>query len=46
MKVAILGAGIAGLACAIELERNGIVPVVYERDANPGWLWPSVSFWP
>lgn len=46
MKVAILGGGIAGFACALELERNGVVPVIFERDATPGWIWPSVSFWP
>lgn len=31
MKVAIIGAGLAGLACAIVLENNGIIPVVYEK---------------
>ncbi len=46
MKVAILGGGVCGLACAMELERNGIVPVIFERDAVPGWVWPSVSIWP
>ena len=34
MKVAILGGGICGLACALELE----------RDAYTGWAWPSVTF--
>lgn len=46
MKVAILGSGICGLACALELERNGVVPIIFERDAVPGWIWPSVTFWP
>lgn len=46
MKVAIIGGGICGLACALELERNGIVPVIFERDATTGWMWPSVTFWP
>jgi flavin-dependent dehydrogenase len=46
MKVAILGGGICGLACALELERNGVVPIIFERDAYPGWAWPSVTFWP
>jgi digeranylgeranylglycerophospholipid reductase len=30
MKVAIIGAGVSGLACAHELERHGIKPVIYE----------------
>ncbi|MEG6616190.1 NAD(P)/FAD-dependent oxidoreductase [Peptococcaceae bacterium 1198_IL3148] len=36
MKVAIIGAGIAGLACAIELERLGITPEVYEQRYQVG----------
>ncbi|MEL6744893.1 MAG: NAD(P)-binding protein, partial [Pseudomonadota bacterium] len=31
MRVAILGAGAAGLSCADRLKRNGILPVVYEK---------------
>jgi digeranylgeranylglycerophospholipid reductase len=31
MKVAIIGAGIAGLSCAIVLEKHGIIPTVYEE---------------
>jgi len=46
MKVAILGGGIGGLACALELERSGIVPIIFERDETSGWMFPSVSFWP
>jgi len=31
LKVAIIGAGVAGLACAHELERFGVYPTIYER---------------
>ncbi len=31
MKVAIMGAGISGLSCAITLEKNGIEPVIFEK---------------
>jgi len=31
MKIAIIGAGLAGLSCAFELERNGITPVIFEK---------------
>lgn len=43
MKVAIIGAGIAGLSCAIELERNGIYPVIFERNSFIGEYHPHVS---
>lgn len=43
MKVAIIGAGLAGLACAHELERFGIRPVVYERNAFIGEQHPHIS---
>ena len=46
MKVAILGGGICGLACALELERNGVVPVIFESNPAPEWIWPSIMFWP
>lgn len=35
-EVAIIGAGLSGLACALELKRNGITPVVFERAGSPG----------
>lgn len=36
MRVAVIGAGIAGLAAARELFDRGAEPVVFERDAAPG----------
>jgi len=46
MKVAILGGGPAGLACAIECEKLGVQAELFERNPRVGWLWPSVNFWP
>lgn len=46
MKIAIIGAGIGGLACALECEKLGVVPDVYERDYSIGWPWLSVNYWP
>ncbi len=31
MKVAIIGAGMSGLSCAIELKKHGINPTIYEK---------------
>jgi len=42
MKIAIIGAGPAGLSCALECERLGVVPEVFEREREPGWAWPPV----
>ncbi len=36
MKVAIIGAGPSGMACAHELERHGISPVIFEQRHRPG----------
>lgn len=36
MKVAIMGAGISGLACAITLEQHGIEPVIFESRSMIG----------
>ncbi len=46
MKTAIIGAGLSGLSCALELERNGIIADIFERDSSIGWPWPMVGFWP
>lgn len=36
MRVAIIGAGISGLSCAYELEKNGIDPVIFEKNGRIG----------
>lgn len=36
MKVAIMGAGISGLSCALTLERNGIEPIIFEKRGRVG----------
>ncbi len=46
MKIAIIGAGVSGLSCALELERNGVIADIYERDHTTGWAWSTVGFWP
>jgi len=38
IKVAIIGAGPAGLSCAAELARRGYSPVVFERRERPGGM--------
>jgi len=46
MKVAIIGAGLSGIACALELEKKGIIADVFEKDNNVGWAWSEISYWP
>lgn len=46
MKIAIIGAGISGLSCALECEKLGVIADVYERDYTLGWRWNSINFWP
>lgn len=36
MKIAIMGAGLSGLACAITLEKNGFSPVIFEKRNQVG----------
>lgn len=43
MSVAIIGAGLAGLCCAHELERHGISPVIFERNSFIGEPLPHVG---
>lgn len=43
VKVAVIGAGTSGLSCAIELERNGIYPQIFERNNFIGEYHPHVS---
>lgn len=45
MKIAIIGAGLGGLACALECERLGIIPDVFERDESAGWPWYCIVHW-
>ena len=52
MRVAVVGGGIVGLACAFELERAGADVVLIERGevgggasrGNTGWVCPSFSY--
>lgn len=46
MKVAIIGAGISGLSCAIELERHRIKPVIFEKRAHVGEAFYYSIIWP
>ncbi len=43
MKVAILGAGLADLACANELQKHGINPTIYEAGSSIGEQYPHVG---
>jgi D-amino-acid dehydrogenase len=51
LKVAVVGGGVIGLACAWELTRGGADVVVYERGSigrgcswgNAGWVSPSIA---
>lgn len=43
MRVAIIGAGISGLACAHELEHWGVCPDIFEKRPRVGELFPHVA---
>lgn len=36
MRVAIIGAGVSGLACALKLKESGIIPAVFEARSRVG----------
>ncbi|WP_273483233.1 FAD-dependent oxidoreductase [Desulforamulus ruminis] len=42
MKIAIIGAGPAGLACALQCEKLGVITDLFDSDSGVGWNWPSV----
>lgn len=50
MRVAIVGAGLAGLSCAFELEKHGIIAAIFEKRSNVGEpagytnLWSNLVF--
>jgi cation diffusion facilitator CzcD-associated flavoprotein CzcO len=39
LRVAILGAGPSGIVAAKYAQEHGIIPVVFEKRAQPGGLW-------
>jgi flavin-dependent dehydrogenase len=46
MRVAIIGAGLSGLSCAIELERHKIRPTIFEKRAHIGEALNYSVIWP
>lgn len=46
MRVAIIGAGLSGLSCAIELEKHHIRPVIFEMRAHIGESIDYALIWP
>lgn len=45
MKIAIIGAGLAGLSCAFELEKNGITPVIFDKKSQIGEPSGNTGLW-
>ena len=46
MNIAIIGAGIAGLACAYELEKLGVTPTIFEKKNELGEQLSYAGLWP
>jgi len=40
-RIAVIGAGISGIAAANILKKNGFVPVVFEKYEKPGGVWAT-----
>lgn len=38
-KVAVIGAGVSGVAAGIHLKRTGLDVTIYERNARAGGIW-------
>ena len=38
-SIAVIGAGVSGVAAAIHLKRSGLDVIVYERNARAGGIW-------
>ncbi|HBY21065.1 MAG TPA: dehydrogenase [Clostridiales bacterium] len=42
IKVAIIGAGVSGLACALEFKKNGYTPVIFEKKSELGGCFTGI----
>lgn len=42
-RVAVIGAGVSGVAAAIHLKRAGLEVTVYERNARAGGIWCEIG---
>jgi flavin-dependent dehydrogenase len=45
IKVAIIGAGLSGLACAFEFKKNGCTPVIFEKQSQIGEILDFSGIW-
>ena len=45
IKVAIIGAGLSGLACAFEFKKNGYTPVIFEKQSQIGEIMNYSGIW-